>query len=64
MKKFINYSLNIVVGLVLLMFIEGAITLGSVFTIKLSDYSVMGIVFQVLVVALTILVAIKIEIEK
>ena len=64
MKKFINYALNIVVGLMFLMFIEGAITLGNVFTIKLSDYNVMGIIFQVLAVMLTVLLAIKVEIEK
>lgn len=64
MKKFINYSLNIVVGLLILMFVEGAMTLGNVFTIKLNEYSVMGIIFQVLAVMLTVLLAIKVEIEK
>ncbi len=63
MKKFINYSLNIVIGLLLLMFIEGAMTLGNIFTIKLSDYSVMGVITQVLAIVLTVLIAIKIEIE-
>lgn len=63
MKKFINYSLNIVIGLLLLMFIEGAMTLGNIFTIKLSEYSVMGVITQVLAIVLTVLIAIKIEIE-
>jgi len=63
MKKFINYSLNIVVGLIFLMFIEGAMTLGNVFTIKLSEYNVVGALFQILAVLGTVLIAIKIEIE-
>jgi hypothetical protein len=63
MKKFINYALNIVIGLLLLLFFEGAMTLGNVFTINLSDYSVMGVITQALAIALTILIAIKIEIE-
>lgn len=56
--KLVNFIMNVSIGLVVLFILEGMITLGSAFNFE--NYSVVGYVFQGLLVTITVCISVQI----
>lgn len=56
--KLVSFIMNVSIGLVVLLFLEGMTTLGAAFNFE--NYSALGYVFQALLVTITVCISVQI----